>query len=50
MTMIDMQVARLEQLLRQMYNKVLRARAEDWARLRGECVARYCTHVGILVN
>ena len=34
------QVARLEQLLRGMYQKVLAARATQWDSLRAECVAR----------
>ena len=34
------QVARLEQLLRGMYQKVLAARASQWDSLRAECVAR----------
>ena len=34
------QVARLEQLLRGMYQKVLSARASQWDSLRADCVAR----------
>ena len=34
------QVARLEQLLRGMYQKVLAARASQWDSLRADCVAR----------
>ena len=34
------QVARLEQLLRGMYQKVLAARATQWDSLRADCVAR----------
>ena len=39
-TMIGTQVARLEQLLRGMYQKVLAARATQWDSLRADCVAR----------
>ena len=37
---IATQVARLEQLLRGMYQKVLAARATQWDSLRADCVAR----------
>ena len=33
-------VARLEQKLRQMYNRVLAERERSWARLRQDCVSR----------
>ena len=33
-------VARLEQKLRQMYNRVLAERERSWARLRHDCVSR----------
>ena len=37
---VTTQVARLEQLLRGMYQKVLAARATQWDSLRADCVAR----------